>query len=235
MWRLLIILVTNIIISEGWNFSYPSSISNHGRCIFGRSPPSTRQSVLLAARCTPHHRISRRSLLFIATPLSLSLSLTIPFSASAERTLGTLTTSYNRNIPRMQDGFLLLTSLDLTDVAQQTAIIKEIDEERGTTVSAMTATMRIFSTAFSDSVLTKTTRELQLATVKTRSELNLMSSSLKSGEIQDAQKHLDQALFFIDVYVTLANSSLPRVMKVTGPKGESQKFDAETVKSEGAF
>ena len=135
----------------------------------------------------------------------------------------------------MQDGFALLKGLDLGDASQRSSIVEQVDAERGTTVSAMTATMRIFSTAFSDSVVTKTTRELQLATVKTREELDLMSSCLKKDERDEAQKHLDQALFFCDVYVTLANSALPRNMKVTGPRGESQRFDAETIKSEGAF
>ena len=182
--------------------------------------------------------VARREVLVtlpVVTSLIVAPLVLLPSPAFAERTLGTLTNSYNRNVPRMQDGFVLLTNFELSSDEACASLITEINAERGTTISAMTGTMRIFSTAFSDSVVTKTTRELQLATLKTREELDLLSSSLKTNNKEEAQKHLEQVLFFIDVYVTLANSALPRTMKVTGPRGESQRFDSETIKSEGAF
>ncbi|GMH51272.1 hypothetical protein TrLO_g8358 [Triparma laevis f. longispina] len=173
--------------------------------------------------------------------------------ANAERTLNTLTTSYDRNVPRMQSSFLYLQSLepmliDLStpspmssiptspDAPEIQSIINNLDAERGSDISIMLGTMRILSTSFSDSVISKTTRELQLATLKVKESLSLMSLDLKQSNYPEALHHYNEALYYIDIYVGVANAALPMNMKIKGPKGETvRRRDEDVVKSEGSF
>ena len=87
----------------------------------------------------------------------------------------------------------------------------------------MLGTMSILSTSFSDSVITQTTRELQLATLKTRESLTLMSLDLHRSEYPEALQHYNEAMYYIDVYVGIANEALPMKLKVRGGRREERK------------
>ena len=57
----------------------------------------------------------------------------------------------------------------------------EEGNDKGVKISALNGTMKIFPTAFSDSVLSSTTRELQLADFKTRESLDSVLQVVKGG------------------------------------------------------
>ncbi|GMH84951.1 hypothetical protein TrVE_jg10201 [Triparma verrucosa] len=195
------------------------------------------------------------SMLFavITATVPVATLLSEPEPAFAERTLNTIQTSFTRNVPRMQTGFTYLTSLSplLTSLSSSPAttsvptspdspdilsITTEIDSQRGTKISAMLGTMSILSTSFSDSVITQTTRELQLATLKTRESLTLMSLDLHRSEYPEALQHYNEVMYYIDVYVGIANEALPMKLKIMGPNGENvRRRDDDVVKREGAF
>jgi len=100
--------------------------------------------------------------------------------------------------------------------------------------------MRIFSSAFSDSVLTGTTRELQLATLKMTTGLDKITDGLKRGTEAGANEAMEgwtEAIYYGDVYTGLANANMPRNLEpIVGPKGKATKLVKEAENSvNGAF
>ena len=93
----------------------------------------------------------------VATVFGLgSAWLTNPSEARAERTLATVTESYNRYVPRMVKGFRYLndTIPVLIEQGDVNEVISEITAEKGTTISAMKGTMRV-SLLLTDSKFSK--------------------------------------------------------------------------------
>ena len=90
---------------------------------------------------------NRREVLSLATVFSVgSLSWAIfPNDVRAERTLTSVTESYNRYVPRMEKGFRYLNDTMPTQIldGDNDIVISEISAEKGTTISAMKGTMRV--------------------------------------------------------------------------------------------
>jgi len=158
---------------------------------------------------------------------TLFAGTSVPGPAFAERSLGTVTESYKRYVPRMEAGFAFLAK-DLKEMIENgdsNAIVAEITADKGTTLSAMKGTMKIFATAFSDSVLSQSTRELQLAALKTNDELDKIADSMKKGHLDKALDAYRQALFFAQVYSETANACIPRSLaKIKGPNGVGERL-----------
>ena len=55
---------------------------------------------------------------------------------------------------------------------------------------------QIFATAFSDSVVSQSTRELQLATLKTTQQLDIITEAMNEGDKDKALNAHRQAVFF---------------------------------------
>ncbi len=184
----------------------------------------------------------RRSLL-----LSPVLVTFMPRPSNAERTLGTITESYNRYVPRMSKGFAYLRSLEplAADPGGKSreeimGVVEEVRAERGTTLSALKGTMSIFATSFSDSVITDTTRELQLAEKMMSEELDKLAHGLEKGGDRGAEIAIEgwkSAVYYGDVYVGIMNANLPRTLEpVVGPKGVAGKRFEDVDRSiNGAF
>jgi len=190
-------------------------------------------------------RQSRRSMLgkslkttFLAVSgITLGLSHAAE-EVKAERTLGTITESYNRYVPRMVKGFRYLADdvPKLIENGEYETVINEIVAEKGTTISAMKGTMRIFATAFSDSVVTQSTRELQLAALKASNSLDMLATFLKSGDKDGALDAYGQAVYFCQVYSELANSLLPlKTDPIPGPQRTAKRFKEADNSINGAF
>ena len=96
---------------------------------------------------------------------------------------------------------------------------------------------QIFATAFSDSVLSQATRELQLAETKTDDELKKIVQAMKAGNTEAALEAHRQAVFFAQIYSETANASIPRSLeKIRGPTGVGERLpDRDSVNSNGAF
>mmetsp|Transcript_29 Transcript_29/g.43 ORF Transcript_29/g.43 Transcript_29/m.43 type:complete len:225 (-) Transcript_29:83-757(-) len=176
-------------------------------------------------------RFQRRYLLKNTIPALSSMSILsiYPNRANAERTLGTLTESYNRYAPRMNSGFAYLKDMERISKEGGTKEEKEdllmvLTQERGTQISALKGTTKIFSTSFSDSVVTTTTRELQLARLKMIDGLDKIVNGLRADRLQMSEEGWREAVYYGDVYVSIANGSLPRTLEpIVGPKGEASK------------
>lgn len=65
--------------------------------------------------------------------------------ALAERSLGTVTESYKRYVPRMEAGFAFLAKdlKGMIDTGDIDGVVAEINAEKGTTLSAMKGTMKV--------------------------------------------------------------------------------------------
>ena len=76
-------------------------------------------------------------------------TLLLPSQAYAERTLTTLTESYNRYVPRMNTGFAYLKELEMLategseDIGLLNSVIEDVEAERGSNISALKGTMKI--------------------------------------------------------------------------------------------
>jgi hypothetical protein len=146
----------------------------------------------------------------------------LPQRANAERTLGTVTESYKRYVPRMEAGFLFLANdvQSLVESGDVDTLENELTAEKGTTISAMKGTMKIFATAFSDSVLSSTTREMQLADFKAREALDTLLQAAKAGDKDKALEAQKEAVYYAQVYSEIANASIPRSLPlIEGPHG----------------
>jgi len=147
-------------------------------------------------------------------------------SASAERTLGTVTESYRRYVPRMEEGFAYLSS-DLPDALRRGAFDEathELTAERGTRISAMKGTMKIFATAFSDQVVSIKTREMQLALYKTNGALEEAAAAARGGDGDGAVRACGEAAGYAQIYSEVANSLLPRSLDpIRGPGGVGRR------------
>mmetsp|Transcript_11602 Transcript_11602/g.17501 ORF Transcript_11602/g.17501 Transcript_11602/m.17501 type:complete len:233 (-) Transcript_11602:168-866(-) len=180
---------------------------------------------------------SRRYVL-VSSILSSAVVLLPATNAFAERSLSTVTESYNRYVPRMVKGFRYLADEmpGQIDGGDFNNIISEITAEKGSRISAMKGTMKIFATAFSDSVLTQSTRELQLATLKVSNELDNVVTALKAGDKEKALEAQSQAVFYAQVYSELANTLLPRTLEpIQGPSGTGKRFREVDNSINGAF
>merc|ERR1712071_236801 len=126
---------------------------------------------------------------------------------------------------RMETGFTYLAN-DVKEMIENgnkdtyDQLIKELSAETGTKISAMKGTMRIFATAFSDSVITMFTRELQLATLKTGNEIDNVVVALRASDKDAALESLTKAIYFAQIYAESANAALPRSLDpIKGPNG----------------
>ena len=101
----------------------------------------------------------------------------------------------------------------------------------------ITSPLQIFATAFSDSVLSQATRELQLAETKTENELKKIAQAMKEANTEAALEAHRQAVFFAQVYSETANANIPRSLeKIRGPTGVGERLpDRDTINSSGAF
>ena len=175
----------------------------------------------------------RRCVLKKAGLASLSIITSCSSPAYAERTLGTVTESYNRYVPRMVAGFAYLKDAryllngeweggEEEKEKELKNLVESIRAERGSKVSALRGTMKIFATAFSDSVVTETSRELQLATLKMSDELGVLAAAVEKNDFPAANKAYEKAVYFGDVYAGIANASIPRSLtQIVGPKGNA--------------
>lgn len=72
-------------------------------------------------------------------------ALSLPRVAHAERSLGTVTESYKRYIPRMEAGFEFLNN-DLRTMIERgdvDGVLAELKADKGTKISAMKGTMKV--------------------------------------------------------------------------------------------
>jgi len=201
--------------------------SNDGDNITTLNPKEqTTQNIVLGRKA-----ILRSSLL--ATLIGL-----VPQDALAERTLGTITESYQRYVPRMEAGFEFLANdvKTLIEDGNVKELESELTAEKGTKISALKGTMKIFATAFSDSVLSSTTRELQLADFKTRESLDSLLQAVKGGDMVKALKAHGEAVYYAQIYSELANASIPRSLSlIKGPLGAKKRLEERDSTVTGAF
>ena len=84
--------------------------------------------------------------------------------------------------------------------------------------------------------MTQSTRELQLAALKTSNELDNVANALRSGDKAKALESLSQAIFFAQVYSELANTLLPlKTDPIAGPLKTSKRFKEVDNSVNGAF
>ena len=120
------------------------------RVAYGLSSSSSSNKNLHVASSSQLYPMTKsRRVIFqsgIASAFGLgSAWLLTPSEARAERTLTSVTESYNRYVPRMIEGFRYLndTMPVLIREGDENEVIREISAEKGTTISAMKGTMRV--------------------------------------------------------------------------------------------
>ena len=87
---------------------------------------------------------SRRDMLQFVSLATFGTAVWAP-PAFAERSLGTVTESYKRYVPRMEAGFAFLAK-DLKEMIDRddiNGVVAEITADKGTTLSAMKGTMKV--------------------------------------------------------------------------------------------
>lgn len=94
------------------------------------------------------HTVSRRDAMLLQVVSLATLAGTTVGAAPpafAERSLGTVTESYKRYVPRMEAGFAFLAK-DLKEMIDRNdvdGVVAEITADKGTTLSAMKGTMKV--------------------------------------------------------------------------------------------
>ena len=74
-------------------------------------------------------------------------------------------------------------------------------------------------------MVSQSTRELQLATLKTNDELCKIADAMKKGHHDKALEAYKQAIFFAQVYSEIANACIPRSLaKIKGPTGVGERL-----------